>query len=162
MKASREIRGQSYVPPANPRYPSEPRSHRVVRSFLMIAILLALAVEGFAQEKSRPKSQEQTSDTGDAVDCSTKLVSGSFLKPPEHWSPGQQYRGAPVLHIKIDESGAVSKVRVTRSSGIKEIDRWARAVVKRWRYNPAPGCGLREGNIEVTIDFGPENDKGPA
>ena len=144
----------------NPKYPSQRSSRRLVPNSLVVAILLALAAGGFAQEKSSPKSQEQTSDAGDAVGCSTKLVSGSFLKPPDHWSPGQQYRGAPILHIKIDESGAVSKVRVARSSGIKEIDRWAQAVVKKWRYNSAPGCGLREGDIEVTIDFGPEKDKG--
>ena len=45
--------------------------------------------------------------------------------------------GEVLLHVEVLEDGRVGRTSVTRSSGVKALDEFARQYVAGWRFEPA-------------------------
>jgi len=70
----------------------------------------------------------------------TRLKDSNLPLPPRE----RPYAVNPtVVSFVVTERGGVSAVKVRRSSGDAEIDAWAIASVRKWRYSAKPGCGSR-------------------
>jgi TonB family protein len=80
-------------------------------------------------------------------------------KPKPSWpkslttQKGESFKGNPVISFDVDEEGNVKDAKVVRSSGIRDVDEWVLREMKRWKYKPAPSCGLRHSQVIVTIDL---------
>lgn len=82
-------------------------------------------------------------------------VHGSFPKGPFKVLPAESYKNSPTVKFLIQEDGSVSDVRVTRSSGVADIDKKVRESVSQWKYKGRPsGCGLIENEGTVIIHWG--------
>ena len=66
---------------------------------------------------------------------------------------GEKYKAAPTVSFVIAEDGKVRKVKLVRSSGIRDIDRNAIKTVRKWKYNSRPGCEAVEVLMTITIHF---------
>lgn len=55
--------------------------------------------------------------------------------PPLSREQGEQ--GVVLLQLSVDASGRLGEVSMVRSSGFSRLDKAARAVVQRWRFQPA-------------------------
>lgn len=66
---------------------------------------------------------------------------------------GESYKGDPVISFDVNETGQLLNIRVVRSSGVADLDSWVQAQVKRWKYKPSPGCGVRHAEVVITVDF---------
>jgi len=53
-----------------------------------------------------------------------------------------------VVKFQINEDGTVAIVKLTRSSGVKSIDKQVLKEVSNWKFKPVPGCIL---DSEMTV-----------
>jgi TonB family protein len=68
--------------------------------------------------------------------------------------PNESYKKLPHFKYVIQGEGTVSDVKITRSSGVADIDKTLLDAMARWKYKPRPaGCGIIESEMSVTIDF---------
>jgi TonB family protein len=76
-------------------------------------------------------------------------------RAPKKWKiqPEERFSGSPVISFTVDESGKVANVRVLKSSGVKDVDRWVVLTVRRWRYKTVKGCAPTELQMSINIDF---------
>jgi TonB family protein len=85
------------------------------------------------------------------------LASKVDAKPHSYWAykflEGESYKGAPILKFQINQDGAVSDVKLVRSSGVHDVDRKKVIAVSHWKYEPGVGCGIVETNMSLTIDW---------
>ena len=82
-------------------------------------------------------------------------VHGSFPKGPFKPLPTESYKNGPSVKFLIQEDGSVSDVRITRSSGVADIDKKVLESVSQWKYKARPrGCGVIENEVTVVIDWG--------
>jgi TonB family protein len=81
----------------------------------------------------------------------TKLESSSF--PAFGSFSVQSYKGSPIINFQITESGAVADAKMTRSSGVGEIDRALVTAVSQWKYKPRPGCPVIESEMSIMIHW---------
>lgn len=90
-----------------------------------------------------------------APECTkTTRVHGSFPKGPFKTQPNESYKWSPIVKYEIQEDGTVSNARVTRKSGVADIDKKFLEAVSHWRYKPRPkGCGVIGTEMSVTIDW---------
>ncbi len=83
------------------------------------------------------------------------------LQPIERPSP--EWPNAPLTHkprakrnprlsFDVLEDGSVDKVKLLRSSNVPKIDKAVVNAVKKWKYEPSPGCGIRRVELTVAID----------
>jgi protein TonB len=77
-------------------------------------------------------------------------------RPPRY--PGAARRrgweGRVVMHVLVDEFGAVSKVTVSQSSGRALLDQAALEAVSEWTFAPAfDGSGPVPGDTDVSVRF---------
>jgi TonB family protein len=129
---------------------------RFKHNLLILAVGLAFAgVQGLAQAKNDPPKQGTAKSTQLDSRCQAKPTSTTLAKPPDHWSvgKGERYLRSPRVSLSVDENGTVTEAKITRTSGIKEIDDWVLSSVKAWKYNAAPGCGIRDVDASVSINF---------
>ncbi len=63
------------------------------------------------------------------------------------------YKRAPIIAFEVDEFGVVQNAQVKRGSGSPFADKLALQEVRRWKYKPAPGCGVVQSEATVTVDF---------
>jgi TonB family protein len=115
-----------------------------MKSLLFVALLtfaFAFVLEGQVRpEKKLPPG------------CSNmRRIRGSFPEGPFHWLPG--YKNSPTLKFQVNEDGTVSGVKLTRGSGVKDIDKHVVAAVSHWKYKPRPGCGIIDTEMSLTIDW---------
>jgi TonB family protein len=82
-----------------------------------------------------------------------RRIRGSFPEGPFHWLPGESYKNSPALKFQVNEDGTVSGVKLTRSSGVSDIDKHVVAAVSHWKYKPRPGCGIIDTEMSLTIDW---------
>ena len=82
-----------------------------------------------------------------------KRLRGRFPNGPFKFRKNESYKGAPIVKYEIGEDGSVSNARISRSSGVADIDKNVLAAVSAWRYKPRPGCGHIETEMSVTIDW---------
>ena len=122
---------------------------------LILAVWLAFGGQALAQKKNDPPKQDTAKSAHLNPRCQAKAIRTTSPKPPNHWNAAnrERYLSSPRFSVSVDEAGAVTEAKITRTSGIKEIDAWVRRSVKAWKYNPAPGCGIREGHGSANIDF---------
>jgi TonB family protein len=76
------------------------------------------------------------------------LISESVPLGPYKILPGETYKQSPRVKFQINEGGTVSNVKLTRGSGIKDLDGHVLRKVSAWKFKPAPGCVF---DSEVTI-----------
>jgi TonB family protein len=67
---------------------------------------------------------------------------------PYKFLPGKTYKHSPTVKFQINEDGTVSKVKLTRSSGVKDIDKQVLETISSWKFTPVPGCTL---DSEMTV-----------
>jgi hypothetical protein len=129
---------------------------RPKHNLLILAVGLAFAAsEALAQAKNDPSKHDAAKDARPDSKCQSKATSTPLAKPPDHWSveKGERYLRSPRISLLLDEKGAVIEAKIIRTSGIKEIDGWVLNSVKAWKYNAATGCGTREVDVSVSINF---------
>ena len=104
---------------------------------------------------SAPTDMAADEKVGSDHPCAPVLL----LKPKPDWpkairrKKGESYKRDPVIGFGISETGEVINARVVRSSGVGDIDAWVLKEIQKWKYRPAPSCGVRKSEISVTIDF---------
>jgi len=76
------------------------------------------------------------------------LLSKAGPTGPYKILPGETYKQSPTVKFLINEDGTVSKVKLTRSSGVKDIDKQVVATVSNWKFKAVPGCVL---DSEMTV-----------
>lgn len=64
----------------------------------------------------------------------------------------ERYR-SPVVSYTIKENGETANLKLERSTGIRSLDAGVLKAVRRWKYNPRPGCPDIEATLSLTIDF---------
>jgi TonB family protein len=83
----------------------------------------------------------------------TKCILCGFPKGPFKFGKNESYTGSPMVKYDIGEDGSVSNARISRSSGVADIDKKIRAALLGWKFKPRPGCGKIEAEGSVTIDW---------
>jgi len=103
---------------------------------------------------SRTKPRTRGRSPADAR-CAPELVNvPRYGKPKKfHFEKGERYRHSAYVSFKVDENGSVSQPSVVRSTGVKDVDNYLLKAVKGWKYKPAPGCGTRDAEADLTVDF---------
>ena len=73
-------------------------------------------------------------------------ASGTFPSPPyPSFARSRGMQGTVYLSIQVDGSGGVSSVKVARSSGYGDLDRYATEWVKsRWKWGAGQGGAYRQ------------------
>ncbi|CAN5174432.1 hypothetical protein BH20VER2_BH20VER2_16240 [soil metagenome] len=73
------------------------------------------------------------------IGAGTSHAQWSSKPPPPLPLPvlDQGWQGAVTLRLKLEPSGRVTNVQVTRSSGVPALDELARQGASQWRLNPA-------------------------
>src|SRR5690348_4391735 len=109
-------------------------------------LVIASTSISFAQSrhaKSDPKS------------CVPRVLSSKDNPPPQgHVRPGEKYLQTPVVSFEISADGKVLNARITRSSGVQDIDRHALMWVRSLKYGRRPStCPVADMQAGVTIDF---------
>lgn len=86
-------------------------------------------------------------------ECKNRSLKKKLLGSPQFkFLPGESYKAAPTVKFQINEDGSVSNVTLTRSSGVKGIDKWVIKEVSGWKYTPVLGC-IIETNMTLVIDW---------
>ncbi len=100
----------------------------------------------------RTATSEPSYDWGRCV--LTMASHGSPANNLIHTRPGEELKTTPVILFEVLESGEVSNAKLSRSSGVKEIDSYALAAIKNMRYEQRPpGCGILQSQATVNVDF---------
>jgi TonB family protein len=76
------------------------------------------------------------------------LLSKAGPTGPYKFLPGETYKQSPTVKFQINEDGTVSKVKLIRSSGVKDIDKQVVTTVSGWKFKAVPGCVL---DSEMTV-----------
>jgi hypothetical protein len=89
---------------------------------------------------------------GTQTDCNS-LVLQSESGTIEELQPqkGEKYRRPPMVAYEVQEDGAISRLRLVRRSGIKELDAELLAAASKWKYKERAGCG----RAKVALAAGP-------
>ena len=110
-------------------------------------------------ERSGPPAQPQT-PLQSAQNLPQNSACGMLQRDEGHLSfrpfkilPGESFKGSPVIKFEIGEEANLSNVRLTRSSGVRDIDTQVLAAVRDWKYKPQPGCTF-DLSMGVVIDIG--------
>ena len=111
-------------------------------------MLLALAPAMLMNGQSNPKSDYPP-------ECVPRILKrGKLPTRPFKFLSNEKYKGSPLLKFQILEDGTVSKVKLTRSSGVADIDRQSLNYVAHTRYAPRKeGCGVVDSEMSVTTDW---------
>jgi len=111
-----------------------------------------------AQTGSMPILQ-QTKATAEYVKrCPLKVIrkGSSPNAGPFKILKGERSTGySPVVAYEIQESGEITNVHLTRSSGFSLMDSYALNGILGMRYNNRPGCGVLETEAAISIHLGP-------
>jgi TonB family protein len=59
----------------------------------------------------------------------------------------------PVISLSIESDGTVHKMKLTQSSGVKDIDHHALQDVSNWKYTSRPGCPTVESVVQILIHW---------
>jgi TonB family protein len=76
-----------------------------------------------------------------------------FPKGPFNFLPNDSHKRSPIVKFQINEDGTVSNTKVTRRSGVADIDKKVAEAITGWKYAPRPGCPVIESEMSVTIDW---------
>jgi TonB family protein len=77
----------------------------------------------------------------------------SFPKGAFNFLPNESCKRSPIVKFQINEDRTVSNTKVTRSSGVADIDKKVADAIAGWRYAPRPGCPVIESEMSMTIDW---------
>jgi hypothetical protein len=109
-----------------------------------VTLILVLTVAASAKEP-RADCQDVTTERGfDATGADMRSVAG------------QKYKRPPMATFEIREDGSVSKVRLVRHSGSREVDEKFLASVSQWKYRSRPGCEVMK--VQLAAGFIPNAD----
>jgi len=92
-------------------------------------------------------------DRGVSSECKNRTLEKKLApKGPYKFLPGETYKRSPTVIFQIDEDGTVSKVKLTRSSGVKAFDEQVVKTVSDWKFKGVPGCIL-DSEMTIVIDW---------
>jgi TonB family protein len=125
-----------------------------MRHLALTVAFLLVVIPPAAIAQLKPKSDPNY----DIKRCAPKLLGKKVTsggKPLTiHWRKGEKrISRSPIVALEILESGDVSNIRLKRSSGVADIDKYALDWVKQMRYNRRPGCGSFDSEVGVNVDF---------
>src|SRR5215467_3988756 len=90
---------------------------------------------------------------GVSSECKNRTLEKKLApKGPYKFLPGETYKRSPTVIFQIDEDGTVSKVKLTRSSGVKAFDEQVVKTVSDWKFKGVPGCIL-DSEMTIVIDW---------
>jgi TonB family protein len=72
---------------------------------------------------------------------------------PFHIGPGEKYRNHPSLSFSVEANGTVHDVKLSQSSGVKDIDQQAAGNLSSWKFTSRPGCPTIESNVTILIHW---------
>jgi TonB family protein len=126
--------------------------------------MLSCGLAGIIPSEEQKANDSSGKKVGEPSACAPVLLSKPRLEWPKtvQYRKNESYKRAPIISFEIEESGKVSNVKVTRGSGVRDIDAWVVNEIKRWKYKPGPGCGIRETDATVIIDFRLEESTTPS
>jgi TonB family protein len=117
----------------------------LVISDLLLAVFTAL---GAAQDKAKPKGGYEIQR------CAPRLISKRSGNSPEfYFRKGEKHKHSPVVVYEILESGEIAHPLLKRSSGVREVDKYALKWVQELQFNKRPGRDVVDSTLEVTIHF---------
>jgi len=116
-----------------------------VRLIVLISLVLAGAAVCLAQE-----AQEKKILPGCKSD---RQESAALPTGPFKVLPNESLKGHPLVKFQINEDGTVSKVRLVRGCGVKDINKKVVESVSKWKYKPKPECGVVDVEMVVIIDL---------
>jgi hypothetical protein len=90
------------------------------------------------------------------VDCQSVLAGGVFTTPGKGMRSVEKYKRPPMAAFEIGGDGSVSKIRLIRHSGSKDVDEKFVASVSQWKYRARPGCGVLK--VRLAAGFIPDAD----
>src|SRR5215469_12019057 len=67
---------------------------------------------------------------------------------------GEKYKRPPMVAFLIREDGSVSKGRLVRHSGSREVDEKFLLSVSQWKYRSIPGCEVMK--VQLAAGFIPD------
>ena len=102
---------------------------QIMRTLLMAIFTL---IPGFMLAQSKPP--------GTGCDVATLATESAMVVEPEN-DKDEKYRRPPMVSYEINEDGSTTKVKLARSSGVKNVDQQLLAAVSNWKYEPRTGCG---------------------
>jgi TonB family protein len=73
---------------------------------------------------------------------SAVLGSGSTAVENAADRQDEKYRRPAIVKYEIEEDGAVRKVKLVYSSGVKNLNDRLLAAASQWKYQARPGCGV--------------------
>lgn len=112
-----------------------------------------------AAESSSPSAQPQaplqsTQNLPQNAVCGMlQRDEGGLSFKPFKILPGEIFKGSPVIKFEIGEEGTLSNIRLTRSSGVKDVDNQVLAAVRDWKYKPQPGCRTVDSEVSGIVDW---------
>lgn len=115
---------------------------------ICLLVLSALAPAMLMNGQSNPKSDYPP-------ECVPRILKRGRLTRPFKFLSNEKCRGSPVLQFEIHEDGTVSNAKLTRSSGVADIDRQSLNSVVHTRFAPRKqGCGVVDSEMTLTIHWG--------
>ena len=129
------------------------RHPRFEHNFPKIVVLAGLFLLG---SPTRGAAQQHAQGTSEIAPCAAgKPAKGGMRPVPKKWKlqPGEKFSNSPVISFAVSPSGKVDSIRLLKSSGVKDVDRWVVLSVKRWRYKSVRRCAPTELQMTVSVDF---------
>jgi TonB family protein len=114
-----------------------------------LLLLLAVFYVGvtYAQTPEKPAK-------GWVKKCRPKLAKDhDSLRGPFHFEPGEEYRNPPTFSFSVEADGTIHDVKLTHSSGVKDIDQQALKDISKWKFTSRPGCPTIESIVTILIHW---------
>lgn len=120
---------------------------RLPSTAVVLALLVGLMCWAQDKQKSIP------------LECAKTIrAKGSIEVGSYRILPNESYKHPPTVKFSIEENGTVSDVKVTRSSGVADIDKKVVDSIGKWKFKPRPnGCGVIDSEGTVLIHWGTDS-----
>lgn len=121
---------------------------RTGQAEIIVAALVVLVISSHALGRG----EMQRSGIGPQKACESKLLNSPRLRVIDKGRP-RRFNRFPVVSFSVSEDGSVHDVKMAKTSRSSQIDDEILDQVKSWKYNVAPGCGVRDARVKVIIDL---------
>lgn len=113
-------------------------------------ILVTLASVCLIQ--ARPMGQQNQPAESKANPCGRALIDAPRIKLPDRIKV-RKFNRFPVVDFSFGEDGKPFDVKVTKSTGSREVDDLVVRQVKGWKFASFPGCGVIISSMKIIIDL---------
>jgi hypothetical protein len=104
-----------------------------MRHLALEAALLLAMIPQASTAQQKPKNDADYDIKRCAPKSPGKRVTSGGTPPAIHWRKGEKLRHSPVVVLEILASGEVSDIRLKRSSGVADIDKFALDKARRMK-----------------------------